>query len=73
MNEYYQFELLDDSGKYYCKQYANTELEGHTRFEQVIYVPEGEHTSKGDRLGSLEIPNVRIKHIKVQAVSLVLD
>jgi hypothetical protein len=69
--QYFPFFLIDDDSKYYCKSYESGTVEGFTKFNDVVLVPEGKDAYNDfKRLPSQEIPIIRIKSISAIQVGL---
>ena len=70
--QYHQFEYNDDdSGKYYCKSYEDGKVAGYVKLTNIIFVPNDSDPYKDHKsIGTLEVPNSRIKEIHSIRVGL---
>lgn len=69
--QYYPFKIIEDNNKYYCKSYETGTVEGFTKFNNIVMVPEGGDSYKDHKiLPSKEIPNLRIQEIESISVGL---
>jgi len=69
---YHLVKFVDDGNEesYYCKSYGKATMDGFTRLNDVVHVPTKDGYKGHNRLGTLEVPNARIKSIKVERVGL---